>query len=306
VPAEVSVYRVDDYGGTDSERLAAACTAALKAIPATVELPARQLMLTRYQNVRLGVSVQGVAGSGLFLDYPGATAPAGNSPYGLNVAGAVGHPTVLAGFSIRARPTGYYRLLAGLNANGLELRDLTFGVCGQSFVELRGCTNVGIYDCEGAYGGDNSYDKASAKYKIALVNCADVDVAGLELGDPAHDRNQSFVTINASADVTVRESRFYGTRTYCLNTHGTGSTNVLFENNHLAPGENAHFGAILVGNEYYGPDLGVTVRHNTMEGPGRFLQVRAGSEAHLSGNSVPPQDIADWFGPGGGKVCVTG
>jgi hypothetical protein len=301
-------FRVDDYQGSDSDRLAAACTAALKAIPATVELPDRELTLTRYQNVRLGVNIigQGAAVSALFLDYPGASAPAGNSPYGLNVAGAAGHPTVLAGFSIRARPAGYYRLLTGLNANGLELRDLTFGVCGQSFAELRGCTTVGIYDCEGAYGGDNSYDKASAKYKIALVNCANVDIAGLELGDPTHDRNQSFVTINASADVTVRESRFYGTRTYCLNTHGTGSTNVVFENNLLEPGENAHFGAILVGNEYYGPDLGVTVRHNTMEGPGRFLQVRAGSEAHLSGNSVPPQDIADWFGPGGGKVCVTG
>jgi hypothetical protein len=302
VPAEVSVYRVDDYGGTDSERLAAACTAALKAIPATVELPARQLMLTRYQNVRLGVSVQGVAGSGLFLDYPGATAPAGNSPYGLNVAGAAGHPTVLAGFSIRARPTGYYRLLTGLNANGVELRDLTFGVCGQSFVELRGCTNVGIYDCEGAYGGDNSYDKASAKYKIAIVNCANVDMAGLELGDPTHDRNQSFVTINASANVTVRESRFYGTRTYCLNTHGTGSTGVLFENNHLEPGPNAHYGAVLVGNEAYGPDLDVTIRGNTMQGPGRFLQLRAGSGAWLEGNIVPAGNELVGGGPGGGTA----
>jgi hypothetical protein len=77
---------------------------------------------------------------------------------------------------------------------------------------------------------------------------------------------------------------------------------VLFENNHLEPGPNAHYGAVLVGNEAYGPDLDVTIRGNTMQGPGRFLQLRAGSGAWLEGNIVPAGNELVGGGPGGGTA----
>ena len=302
----MATFRVDDFPGTDTQRLAAACNAALKAIPSTVELPNRELTLTAYQNVRPGVNVVGSgSASGLFLDYPGATAPSGSSPFGLRVMGA-GPPTVLEGFAIRARPTGYYRLIHVQQATDVTFILLGFGVCGQSFITATDSTNLTYLALTGPYGGDNSYQRQSACYKLSVAGCNNVTMRFLELGRPEDDHNQSFVTVNNSHGVTVADSTFYGSKTYCLNTHGTGSTGVVFARNELRPGSDALYGAILVGNEYWGADLDVTVTDNTMLGPGRFLQVRAGSVVNMSGNAVPACNELVGFGPGGGTVHLTG
>lgn len=302
----MSVFRVDDYPGTDTQRLAAACNAALKAIPSTVELPNRELRLTAYQNVRPGVNV---VGSGvlsvLFLDYLGAASPSGNSPFGLRIMGA-GPPTLLEGFAIRARPAGYYRLIHVQQAADVTFSLLDFGVCGQSFVTATDSSNLAYLDLYGPYGGDNSYQRQAACYKLSVAGCNGVTMHRLTMGRPDDDHNQSFVTVNNSHGVTVADSTFYGSKTYCLNTHGTGSTGVVFARNELRPGSDALYGAILVGNEYWGADLDVTVTDNTMVGAGRFLQVRAGSEVNMRGNTVPACNELVGFGPGGGTVHLTG
>lgn len=300
---------VDDYQGTDRERLGLAYAAAFVSRPATVVLPARELRLASYLNVRPGVSIRGETGSSVLLDYPGSTSPSGSAPAGFRLMRTTTDPelqTALSGFAIRGRPEGYYKLIYALGASDVLVEGVDFGVCGQSFVELRNSTRMVIQDCTGPYGGDNSYDLGSSKYKIAVVGCTDVNVARVVLGTPEHDRNQSFVTINASHDVKVYDSMFYGTRTYCLNTHGTGSTGVVFERNQLHPGPNAKYGAVLVGNEYWGPDIDVVIRDNTMHGPGHFLELRAVSDANLNGNTIPACTELVRFGPGGGVARVSG
>lgn len=80
----------------------------------------------------------------------------------------------------------------------------------------------------------------------------------------------------------------------------------MFARNTLMPGPDALYGAVLVGNEYYGADHDVTVVDNIMVGDGRFLQVRAGSEVNMRGNTVPACNELVGFGPGGGTVHLTG
>lgn len=290
-------------GATDSDKLAAACSKAIPLIPSTVVLPDRPFQMTRYQNLRLGVSLAGYGRtrSLVNLDFPGAAAPAGNSPFGFRVAGAPGHESRLEEFAIGARPTGYFRLITCLGAEGVLLRDLDFGVCGQSFVEMRGCSHVELVGCVGPYGGDNSFDGASSKYKLHFIDSTDVSLHGLTMGSPDHDRNQSFVTFNKVTRGRVAGSVFHGTKTYCLNTHGGGSREIVFEANLLHPGRDAKFGAILVGNEAWGADRDVSIRGNTMVGPGRFLEVREDSSVFLQGNVVPPWPEVEMM-----KVCGGG
>ena len=305
-------FYVDSYVGTDTQRLASAYSAAFSARPSTVVLPNRELTLTAKRDFRPGVSLRGSgSASSIFLDFPGATAPAGNAPYGIGIVrnATLDPPSMtstFSGFSIRARPTGYYKLVYAFGAAHVTLSNLTFGVAGQSFLEIRNSSDVRGAGLIGRFGGDNSWDRASAKYKIAVVGSQGVLLEGMSLGDPAHNRNQSFVTVNDSDGVIVRDSTFYGTQTYALNTHGTGSTGVVFERNTLQTGTAALYGAILVGNEAWGPDLNVEVRDNTMIGPGRFLQLRAGSSVNWRNNTVPLGTELFNFGPGGGTIHVSG
>ena len=55
----------------------------------------------------------------------------------------------------------------------------------------------------------------------------------------------------------------------------------------MSPGVNAHFGAVLVGNESWGSDRDITVARNTMVGPGRFLEVREPSVVFVDDNDAP-------------------
>jgi hypothetical protein len=305
----VNTFRVDDETGTDQERLTKAHAKARAAIPSTVLLPDYELRLTNYFNWRAGVTidVEG-ADSGFFLDYPGAVAPLGSvqAPAGLRIQDnplTTGYLTTLTGFTIRARPEGYYRLIQAISVPGLNINGVRFGVCGKSFIEASNCPGIRINNIVGPYGGDNSWDRASGKYKVSLIACNDFLIDSPVLGTPAHDHNQSFITINGGNGSVINPT-CYGTQTYALNAHG-GGADVVFEGGSLAPGPSAFYGAVLLGNEYYGPDTG-TLRGITMQGTGRFLQLRAGSEATLEGNNVPACNELVGFGPGGGAAHIKG
>jgi len=324
-PYALPLVRVDDQAGSDSQRFALACTAALKKIPSTVLLPpSRELALTSpTPKVRPGVNVMGdpQGNSRVYCDFPGAAAPSGSAPAGMMVLGG---PTVttsgsmLGGFQIRGRATGFYRLLVAQACREPWLRDLDFGVCGQSFVELRDVavgSNLPVVDrVVGRYGGDNSFDRGSSKYKLHMVNTPDAWLRKLDLGRPFDvsapgDRynNQSFVTFNASPRGIVSDSNLWYTQTYCANTHGSGSNGTIFRRVQVSPGVDALYGAFLVGNEAWGPDVDVVVRDCLMVGPGKFSQVRAGSTLWLVDNVLPSGAIATpyTFGPGSGIVHVT-
>jgi hypothetical protein len=306
-------FFIDSFpGANDSLKYAAAHSAALARLPIEkprLILPARKFEPVGKMQLRHGIDLVG-DGHDIQLEYPGSAAVGGSSALGIEVVQPATAPanryTRLEGFKISGRDTGYYRLVTAkdipesLTDEPAFYSDIDFGVCGQTMLEL---TRVqeGLIKPRGRYGGDNSYDKVSAKYKLSLLNCHNLFVDDADMGDPAHDRNQSFLTVNSgSTGIRVRGGVFYGTRTYCVNTHGQQSHDVRFEGVLFLPGVNAHYAAVLVGSEYYGHDYDVHLLGCIMQGAGRFLQLRSKigmpkSEVFLAGNEVPADMLAKDF-----------
>jgi hypothetical protein len=155
----------------------------------------------------------------------------------------------------------HYQLLTLDHVVDFTVADVRMRWANRNYVQVNGF-DVKIVGFRGPYGGATSYDLGSCKYKITIFRAANVSIVGSVFGSPKHDKNQSYVTIQKAQRIMVRQSRFYGTRTYALNEHGGGSRDLIFENNFLAAGERAHHGAILLGNSAWGFGGPTIVRNN--------------------------------------------
>jgi hypothetical protein len=97
------------------------------------------------------------------------------------------------------------------------------------------------------------------------------------MGLPTTDANQSFITIQKAQRAVVRSSRFYGSKTYAINEHGSGGRHHLFENNYIAVGPNGRYAGILLGNDSFGFAGPTIIRNNTFEGNYRDLYMMENS-----------------------------
>jgi hypothetical protein len=145
----------------------------------------------------------------------------------------------------------HYQLLTLDHVADFTLADVRMRWANRNYVQVNGF-DVKIVGFRGPYGGAKSYDLASCKYKITIFRAANVSIVGSIFGSPKHNKNQSYVTVQKAQRIMVRQSRFYGTRTYALNEHGGGSRDLIFENNLIAAGAKAHYGGILLGNNAWG------------------------------------------------------
>jgi len=198
---------------------------------------------------------------------------------------------------------GYYQLLSLENVAHFTAADVQGRWANRSYIQIKGY-DVRVVGFKGPYGGPRSYDVRACKYKITIVRAANVVVVGADMGVPTDDRNQSFVTIQKAQRIVVRDSRFYGSRTYALDEHGLGSRDLVFENNLIAVGPRAKFAGVLLGNNKWGFSGPVIVRNNTFVGNSRDLQLQENSYGvrfldNLSrGSQLRSVDGYGWAAPG--------
>jgi hypothetical protein len=197
----------------------------------------------------------------------------------------------------------YYQLLELDNVAHFTVAAVQGRWANRNYIQINGY-DVRVVDFDGPYGGPRSYDVGSCKYKLTIFRAANVVVVGADMGLPRDDRNQSFVTIQKAQRILVRDSRFYGSRTYAIGEHGLGSRHLVFENNFISVGPNAKFAGILLGNNAWGFSGPVVVRNNSFLGNSRDLQLQENSYGvrfvdNLSrGSRLRVVDGYGWAAPG--------
>jgi hypothetical protein len=170
-----------------------------------------------------------------------------------------------------------YRVLLDLERVAhVTVADVRARWANRSFAHVGGY-DVRIVGLRGDVGGPLSADGKPCKYRVSIVRAANVALLDSELGRPGRHDEQSFVTVQRAERVTVRSSRFHGSRTYALNEHGGGSQELLFENNRIAAGPGAKFGGILLGNSTWGFAGPAIVRNNLFVGNSRDVMLQENS-----------------------------
>jgi hypothetical protein len=201
-----------------------------------------------------------------------------------------------------AQEDTYYKLLTLDHVADFTLADVEARWANRNLVEVRGY-DVRLVGLLAPSGGALSFDGESCKYKVSIWESANVAILRSQFGILGSDQNQSFVTIQRSARILVRDSRFYGSRTYALNEHGGGSRDLIFENNYIAAGANARFGGILLGNSSWGFSGPAIIRNNLFQGNHRDLYLQENSygtrfiDNRSLGNTYRVVEGYGWAGP---------
>jgi hypothetical protein len=144
-------------------------------------------------------------------------------------------------------------------------------------LRVYGGYDVRVVGFRGPQGNPNGDWTSPCQYKFNIARSANFTFVGGEMGEPTDDANVSFIATQRAQRTLVRSSRFWGTRTYAFDEHGEGSRHFLFENNYLAAGPNARYGAVFLGHDEFGFTGPGIVRNNTFEGNWRDVNMEENS-----------------------------
>ncbi|HEV7887576.1 MAG TPA: hypothetical protein VGO92_08450 [Acidimicrobiales bacterium] len=175
-----------------------------------------------------------------------------------------------------ASDTGLYRLLQLDHVARFAVAGVRARWANRSLVEVSGY-DVNVVDLEAPDSGRAGADNAICKYKVDIHRAANVTVVGGEFGREGAPPDQSYLSVQQAQRVVVRASRFYATTTYDVNEHGGGSRGLIVENNYMAGGPDARFGAVLLGNDTWGFSGSAIVRNNTFVDNVRDLYLQENS-----------------------------
>ena len=198
-------------------------------------------------------------------------------------------------------PTNY-QLVQLDDVAHVTVADVEMRWANRNFLQINGY-DIRVVGLRGFDGGAASFDGGSCRYKLSVFRAANVLVADAVMGKPGTDDNQSFITVQRAQRVVVRAGSFYGSRTYALNEHGGSSRGLVFENNRLAAGPRAQFGAILLGNSSWGYSGPAIVRNNLFVGNSRDLLLQENSyevrflDNVSRGSVVSSVEGYGWAGP---------
>lgn len=159
----------------------------------------------------------------------------------------------------------YYTLVELSPQGGFTMADLRGRWANRNYLQASGY-DIRVTGFEGLLGDPDNTTGSPCKYKFSVWRAADFSFIGGEMGEPAHDLNTSFITIQRAQRTLVRHSRFWSSRTYAFGEHGLGSRQWIFENNFVAVGAGARTGAISLGHTTWGFSGSGIVRNNTFEG----------------------------------------
>ncbi len=164
-----------------------------------------------------------------------------------------------------ASETTFYTLLNLDVQSNFALSDVAAQWANRNFARIFRTYDTHMTGFLGTQGNPNRDWTSTCQYKITLARSANFTFISGEMGESTDDYNMSLLATQRAQRTLVRNSKFLGSRTYAFNEHGAGSRHWVFENNYVATGPNARYGAIFLGNEDFGFSGPGIIRNNTFE-----------------------------------------
>jgi len=179
--------------------------------------------------------------------------------------------------TVQGRSAGestHYRLVDLNSQAGFRMAEVQGRWANRNYVRANGY-DIQVVGFRGPLGDPGGTD-GTCKYKFSVWRSANFTFVSGVMGEPSHSQNTSFITTQRAQRTLVRNSTFWGNRTYAFNEHGLGSRHYVFENNYVAVGALAKAGVFL-GNSSRGFAGAGIIRNNTFSGNGRDIVMQENS-----------------------------
>jgi hypothetical protein len=155
----------------------------------------------------------------------------------------------------------YYRLIYAKSQSRFAMADVQERWANRNYILASGY-EISLVGFRGEYSDSNT-SITTCRYKVSVYQSANFTFVGGQLGSPSSNNGLSLLTIQSAQRTVVRNSSFWGSRSYAFNEHGQGSRDYIFENNYVAniTGD----GGVALGNTQWGFSGTGVIRNNTFE-----------------------------------------
>ena len=157
--------------------------------------------------------------------------------------------------------TSHYYSLVYLNANHFTVSDVTLRWSNRNVLQ-----NQGGYDLNVVGIAENNVNPQGVggicKYRFSLNKMYRAYFVNSIFGNADGVSDHSYISVNRSARLLIRNNVFRKSDTYAFDSHGQGSMDTVFENNDVATG----FTGLRLGNPDWGFSGPILVRNNRFEG----------------------------------------